>query len=115
MVTTQERDGACIVPTVFKSRFKKYRVRELAMARWGMPTPPKLLEGKKTDNGVTNVRNVSSPHWRRWLATGIRCIVPSTASRKIGHSWGASVAVALAFRHADVVSVSVRLLLPGEV
>jgi putative SOS response-associated peptidase YedK len=36
-------------------------VRELAMARWGMPTPPKFLEGKKTDKGVTNVRNVSSP------------------------------------------------------
>src|ERR1700759_2804474 len=28
--------------------------RELAMARWGMPTPPKALEGKKTDPGVTN-------------------------------------------------------------
>jgi len=23
--------------------------RELAMARWGMPTPPKFLEGKKSD------------------------------------------------------------------
>jgi hypothetical protein len=51
-------------------------VRELAMARWGMPTPPKFLEGKKTDKGVTNVRNVSSPHWRRWLAIGNRCVVP---------------------------------------
>jgi putative SOS response-associated peptidase YedK len=51
-------------------------VRELAMARWGMPTPPKFLEGKKTDKGVTNVRNVSSPHWRRWLAIGNRCAVP---------------------------------------
>jgi hypothetical protein len=30
--------------------------RELAMARWGMPTPLKFLEGKKTDPGVTNIR-----------------------------------------------------------
>jgi putative SOS response-associated peptidase YedK len=51
-------------------------IRELAMARWGMPTPPKFLEGKKTDKGVTNVRNVSSPNWRRWLAIGNRCVVP---------------------------------------
>jgi putative SOS response-associated peptidase YedK len=39
--------------------------RELAMARWGMPTPAKFLEGKKSDSGVTNVRNATSPHWRR--------------------------------------------------
>jgi hypothetical protein len=31
--------------------------RELAMARWGMPTPPRYLVGKKTDSGVTNIRN----------------------------------------------------------
>jgi putative SOS response-associated peptidase YedK len=36
--------------------------RMLAMARWGMPTPPKYLEGRKTDPGVTNIRNVNSLH-----------------------------------------------------
>jgi putative SOS response-associated peptidase YedK len=36
--------------------------RELAMARWGMPTPAKFLEGKKSDSGVTNLRNATSPH-----------------------------------------------------
>ncbi|MEZ5732538.1 MAG: hypothetical protein R3D97_09445 [Paracoccaceae bacterium] len=41
--------------------------RELVMARWGLPTPPQYLVGKKTDRGVTNVRNTRSPHWRRWL------------------------------------------------
>jgi len=50
--------------------------RELAMARWGMPTPPKFLEGKKSDGGVTNVRNAGSPHWRRWLGVESRCLVP---------------------------------------
>jgi putative SOS response-associated peptidase YedK len=34
--------------------------RELAMARWGMPTPPKFLEGRKSDPGVTNIRNTAS-------------------------------------------------------
>jgi len=50
--------------------------RELAMARWGMPTPPKFLEGKKSDPGVTNVRNAASPHLRRWLGMESRCLVP---------------------------------------
>jgi putative SOS response-associated peptidase YedK len=54
-------------------------VRELAMARWGMPSPAFTLNGKKTDPGVTNVRNTSSPHWRRWLSPEHRCLVPLTA------------------------------------
>jgi putative SOS response-associated peptidase YedK len=26
---------------------------------------------------VTNIRNVGSPHWRRWLGQGSRCVVPA--------------------------------------
>ncbi|GGL61014.1 DUF159 family protein [Wenxinia marina] len=52
--------------------------RALAPARWGMPSPKMALEGKKTDRGVTNVRNTASPHWRRWLGVGSRCLVPFT-------------------------------------
>ena len=54
-------------------------VRELSMARWGMPSPAFAIAGKKTDPGVTNVRNVSSPHWRRWLGVECRCVVPFTS------------------------------------
>jgi len=53
--------------------------RELAMARWGLPSPAFTLEGKKTDPGVTNVRNTKSSHWRRWLAIQHRCVVPFTS------------------------------------
>jgi putative SOS response-associated peptidase YedK len=53
--------------------------RELAMARWGMPTPPKFLEGRKADGGVTNIRNTTSSHWRRWLEPENRCLVPFTS------------------------------------
>jgi putative SOS response-associated peptidase YedK len=53
--------------------------RELALARWGMPTPPQHLVGKKVDKGVTNLRNLKSPHWRRWLGIGNRCVVPFTS------------------------------------
>ncbi len=53
--------------------------RELTMARWGMPSPVFALKGKKSDPGVTNVRNVKSPHWRRWLGIESRCVVPFTS------------------------------------
>jgi putative SOS response-associated peptidase YedK len=53
--------------------------RELAIARWGMPSPAFALQGKKTDPGVTNIRNTKSPHWRRWLGPEFRCLVPFTS------------------------------------
>ena len=34
------------------------------------------LKGRNSDQGVTNIRNVSSPHWRRWLGVDSRCVVP---------------------------------------
>ena len=53
--------------------------RELARARWGMPSPAFALQGKRVDKGITNVRNPSSPHWRRWLGPSNRCVVPFTS------------------------------------
>jgi putative SOS response-associated peptidase YedK len=57
--------------------------RELAMARWGMPSPAFSLKGRNSDPGVTNVRNTASPHWRRWLAPECRCVVPFTSFSEI--------------------------------
>ena len=51
--------------------------RELVELTWGMPTPSNII-GDKPDTGVTNIRNVTSPHWRRWLKPENRCIVPWT-------------------------------------
>lgn len=59
-------------------------VRELVLGRWGMPSPAFALEGKKTDRGVTNIRNTTSPHWRRWLGLEHRCLVPFDAFSEPG-------------------------------
>jgi putative SOS response-associated peptidase YedK len=59
-------------------------VRELVMARWGMPSPAFALQGKKVDRGVTNVRNTASSYWRRWLAPASRCLVPFTSFSEPG-------------------------------
>jgi putative SOS response-associated peptidase YedK len=59
-------------------------VRELVMARCGMPSPVFALQGKKVDRGVTNVRNAASPHWRRWLVPAARCLVPFSSFSEPG-------------------------------
>ena len=76
--------------------------REIAMARWGMPTSQlALMESAKKraakleakgqaiefrellrlepDSGVTNIRNTASKHWQRWLGPDDRCLVPFTS------------------------------------
>jgi putative SOS response-associated peptidase YedK len=49
-------------------------VRVMEAMRWGFPPPPNL--GTRP---VTNVRNVASPYWRRWLEPEFRCLVPATS------------------------------------
>jgi hypothetical protein len=43
------------------------RPRLATLAHWGVPTPVLSLKCKKSDPGITNVRDVSSLHWRRGL------------------------------------------------
>jgi putative SOS response-associated peptidase YedK len=38
---------------------------EMVLMRWGMPPPPRA-----GGPPVTNIRNMSSPHWRGWLKVG---------------------------------------------
>ncbi|PLU44583.1 SOS response-associated peptidase [Sinorhizobium medicae] len=52
--------------------------RELVNLTWGMPSPPTVTNGRP-DYGVTNIRNLDSPHWRGWTGVKNRCLVPWTA------------------------------------
>ncbi len=54
--------------------------REMAMLTWGMPIPPTFLQGKP-DSGVTSIRNIGSPHWRRWLGPDNGCIRAATRNQ----------------------------------
>lgn len=62
--------------------------REVAYGRWGMPSPSFALQGKAYDPGITNIRNTSSPHWRRWLGPENRCVVPWTSFSEFDHRQG---------------------------
>ncbi|MDE4301965.1 SOS response-associated peptidase family protein [Phaeobacter gallaeciensis] len=62
---------------------------ELVKARWGMPSPAFVLKTRR-DPGVTNVRNLASRHWQRWLGPAHRCLVPITSFAepiKGGNQW----------------------------
>jgi putative SOS response-associated peptidase YedK len=90
--------------------------RELVMARWGMPSSSRALmdatkkraqklEAKGTpvdfkqllrmepDSGTTNIRNVNSTHWRRWLGPENRCLVPFNSFAEYDTIDGAKVPV----------------------
>lgn len=67
---------------------------ELVKARWGLPSPPSVLKTVR-DPGVTNIRNLGSPHWRRWLGRENRCLVPLTSfaeprGQGLGNQWFAA-------------------------
>jgi putative SOS response-associated peptidase YedK len=76
--------------------------RELAMARWGMPSSSQAVfdaakkraakldaKGQKVDfkellrmepdGGTKNIRNTNSKHWKRWLGPENRCVVPMSS------------------------------------
>lgn len=86
-------------PVVLRDESGQRVVRDL---RWGMPSSKKALfdaAAKRADKlrvkgtefdfaellklepdkGTTNVRNTSSPHWKPWLGSANRCLVPFTS------------------------------------
>jgi putative SOS response-associated peptidase YedK len=89
-------------------------VRELALARWGMPSSQfalmqstkkravkleakgqpvdfKHLLRMEPDGGTTNIRNTESKHWKRWLGVEHRCVVPFTSFSEFNKAAGGDV------------------------
>lgn len=89
-------------------------VRELIMARWGMPSPAQVvfeatsaranklrarggsvdfaqLLKMEPDKGVTNVRNLASSHWAPHLAPASRCLVPFTSFSEFNRDAGGDI------------------------
>jgi putative SOS response-associated peptidase YedK len=92
--------------------------RELATARWGMPSSSKALmeatkkragklqaKGKtvdfnellrmEPDSGTTNIRNLKSKHWTRWLGVKNRCVVPFNSFSEFNKTEGGNIWFAL--------------------
>jgi putative SOS response-associated peptidase YedK len=96
----------------------KNGIRELCMMRWGMPSSQKAIlddatkradklraKGKdfdfkellrmEPDSGTTNIRNVASKHWKRWLGVENRCVVPFSSFSEFNKAHGGDVWFAL--------------------
>ncbi|WP_371419964.1 SOS response-associated peptidase [Tardiphaga sp.] len=92
--------------------------REIIMARWGMPSSQLALmqatkkravkleaKGKpvdfaqllrmEPDGGTTNIRNVGSKHWTRWLGVENRCVVPFNSFSEFNKIEGGDIWFAL--------------------
>ena len=90
----------------------------LATARWGMPSSSHALmeatkkraakleaKGKpvdfkkllrmEPDGGTTNIRNVKSKHWTRWLGPEHRCLVPFNSLSEFNKAEGGDIWFAL--------------------
>jgi type 1 fimbriae regulatory protein FimB/type 1 fimbriae regulatory protein FimE len=70
-------------------------VRELVMARWGMPAPTSF-----GGPPITNIRNVKSPHWRPWL-------IEAAKHNRHGHRDGTMILLGYrhGFRAAELVDL----------
>jgi putative SOS response-associated peptidase YedK len=91
---------------------------ELSLTRWGMPSSQlAIMEAAKKraakldakgkpvdfkellrmepDSGTTNIRNVTSKHWKRWLGPGNRCLVPFTSFSEFNKLAGGDIWFAL--------------------
>jgi putative SOS response-associated peptidase YedK len=89
-------------------------VTELALARWGMPSSQfaqmqaakkraaklqdkgmqiyfKELLRLEPDSGTTNIRNLDSKHWKRWLGVESRCLVPFTSFSEFNKAEGGDI------------------------
>jgi putative SOS response-associated peptidase YedK len=70
------------IPRLFRSDRPQHRGRASVSLQWpagACHRHSQPVKGRNSDPGVTNVRNVSSPHWRRWLGVESRCVVPFTS------------------------------------
>lgn len=43
------------------------------------------------DGGITNIRNVKSKHWTRWLGIEHRCVVPFTSFSEFNKAAGGNI------------------------
>nr|WP_307278041.1 SOS response-associated peptidase family protein [Phyllobacterium ifriqiyense] len=58
--------------------------RELAMLRWGMPSPDKAVTSTGVNYSTTNIRNLHFYHWKKWLGKEFRCLVPAASFSEYG-------------------------------
>jgi hypothetical protein len=63
------------MPSSSRALFNATKKRAQKLEAKGKPVDFKQLPRAEPDGGTTNIRNVDSAHWRRWLGAENRCLV----------------------------------------
>src|SRR6476659_8415296 len=64
------------MPSSSKAQMDATKKRAEKLQAKGKPVDFTELLRMEPDGGTTNIRNVKSKHWTRWLGAEIRCVVP---------------------------------------
>jgi putative SOS response-associated peptidase YedK len=75
----RDRDGALGMPSSQQALLDATKKRAEMLQGKGKTADFKELLRTEPDSGTTNIRNVSSAHWKRWLGLENRCLVPFTS------------------------------------
>ncbi len=67
------------MPSSQKALLDATKRRAAKLEEKGKAVDFKELLRLEPDSGTTNIRNVNSAHWKRWLAPAHRCLVPFTS------------------------------------
>ncbi len=84
--------GHAVVAHALMEATKK---RAVKLEAKGKPVDFKELLRMEPDGGTTNIRNVKSKHWTRWLGPEHRCVVPSNSFSEFNKAEGGDVWFAL--------------------
>ncbi|MGO6895422.1 SOS response-associated peptidase [Rhizobium ruizarguesonis] len=67
------------LPSPFFAIKQAAEARAEKMRQKGKPVEMDVLTRMEPDKGVTNIRNLNLPHWKKWFGVQSRCIVPVTS------------------------------------
>jgi putative SOS response-associated peptidase YedK len=67
------------MPSLQRALMDATKKRAQKLEAKGQSVDYKQLLRMEPDGGTTNIRNVNSAHWKRWLAPANRCPVPFTS------------------------------------
>src|SRR5215207_7823352 len=81
----------------------------------GKPVDFNELLRMEPDGGTTNIRNVKSKHWTRWLGVENRCVVPFNSFSEFNKAEGGDIWFALEARAIHPKAMPVILTTPEEV
>ena len=83
------------MPSSSKALMDATKKRAEKLQAKGKPVDFKELLRMEPDGGTTNIRNVKSKHWTRWLGVENRCVVPFNSFSEFNKAEGGDIWFAL--------------------